>query len=222
MPTIEQIRAARALLDWSQSDLAEKADLSQTGIARIENGTNRPNSQTLEKIKRAFDDADIEFIDETGVKRRPEGHVQTYRGHEGFVAFLVDVYETLKQPNAFKEVVVNNVSEDQFIKWERDYLEMHQKRMREVGAKYKIVIEEGDHNFTANEYARYKWIPKTTFSSISFYVYGTKSALIHFTDDDVNVYVINSRAIAHFYRNEFDKVWALAAEPKKLANVANR
>ena len=50
MPTIEQIRAARALLDWSQSDLADKAGLSQTGIARIENGTNQPNSSTLEKI----------------------------------------------------------------------------------------------------------------------------------------------------------------------------
>ena len=33
MPTIEQIRAARALLGWSQSDLADRADLSQTGIA---------------------------------------------------------------------------------------------------------------------------------------------------------------------------------------------
>ena len=54
MPTIEQIRAARALLGWSQSDLADRADLSQTGIARIENGTNKPNSKTLEKIKAAL------------------------------------------------------------------------------------------------------------------------------------------------------------------------
>ena len=95
MPTIEQIRAARALLDWSQSDLADHAGLSQTGIARIENGTNQPNSSTLNKIKAAFENADIEFLGPSGLRKKT-GEIKTYRGMEGFRTFMNDVYETIK------------------------------------------------------------------------------------------------------------------------------
>jgi transcriptional regulator with XRE-family HTH domain len=82
MLTIDQIRAARALLDWSQQDLAEHADLSQTGIARIENKTNKPNSKTLQKIESAFDRADIEFIGTSGLRKR-RGQIRTLKGAEG-------------------------------------------------------------------------------------------------------------------------------------------
>ena len=59
--------------------MAEYADLSQTGIARIENGTNKPNSTTLNKIMTAFEQADIEFIGDTGVKKRTS-EIRTLRG----------------------------------------------------------------------------------------------------------------------------------------------
>lgn len=213
MPTIEQIRAARALLGWSQHDLAEKADLSQTGIARIENGTNQPNTKTIEKIKAAFDAADIEFIDNSGVKTKPEGRVNIYSGHAGFVEFLENVYEVLGKHPDNKEVLVNNVSEDEFLKWEGDYANTHQARMRQLNARFKIVIQEGDNNFTAEQYAQYKWIPNSVFSTISFYIYTDNTALINFEEKNVTVYVIKSKAIADFYREEFEKVWRKALTP---------
>ena len=57
MITIDQIRAGRAWLGWSQEDLAQAAGLSQTGIARIETGVNTPQSGTMEKIKAALEAA---------------------------------------------------------------------------------------------------------------------------------------------------------------------
>ena len=218
MPTIEQIRAARALIGWSQGDLAEHAGLSQTGIARIENGTNHPNSTTLDKIRDAFDKADVEFIDDTGVTKRPEGKVTTLYGHEGFVTFLKDVYETLKETDD-RMVVVNNVSEDQFLKWEEDYAETHEQRMASLEARYKIIVEEGDSNFTASQYAEYRWVPSQSFSNISYYIYANVAALIYFTEEDVKVYTIQSKAIADFFREEFDKTWRSASTPitKKTA-----
>lgn len=209
MPTIEQIRAARALLGWSQHDLADKASLSQTGIARIENGTNQPNSKTIQKIESAFDIADVEFIDTSGVKKRPEGRVTSFNGHEGFINFLENVYETLKLENS-PEVVVNNVSEDDFLKWEKEYAKTHQNRMFEIKAKYKIIVEEGDTNFTASEYAEYKWIPANAFSSISYYIYADVAALIDFSEDNVHVYSIHSEAVANFFREEFNRTWKIA------------
>jgi predicted transcriptional regulator len=213
MLTIEQIRAARALLDWSQSDLAEHADLSQTGIARIENGTNKPNSQTLTKIQAAFDKAGIEFMDTTGLRKRPEGRVSVYSGTEGFVQFLTNVYETLKEIPGERHVIVNNVSEDQFLRWEGDYVSTHQQRMEELKCHFRIIVQEGDTNFTADRYAEYRWIPQSAFSSVSYYIYADQAALISFEENNVTVYVIHSGAIANFYREEFEKIWVKAKIP---------
>lgn len=59
---VNQIRAARALLDWTQTDLADASGLSQTGIARIENRTNKPNANTLHKIREALYAGGVTFI----------------------------------------------------------------------------------------------------------------------------------------------------------------
>ena len=119
MPTIAQIRAARALLDWSQSDLASHAGLSQTGIARIENGTNKPNSSTIVKIRGAFDQGDIEFIGDSGVKKRT-GEIKTLRGKDGFSFFLDDVYETALANGTVDnpcQVYLSNVVHENWTKW---------------------------------------------------------------------------------------------------------
>lgn len=62
MITGDQIRAARALLGWSQRDLADRALLSETAILRLE--TNRADTRisTILKVRRALESAGIEFI----------------------------------------------------------------------------------------------------------------------------------------------------------------
>lgn len=207
MPTIEQIRAARALLGWSQSDLADNAGLSQTGIARIENGTNKPNTQTLEKIETAFEIANIEFLGTTGVRRKT-GEVRTLRGREGFARFMDDVFEVTKKTH--QNICVYNVDEKNWIKWmgEEEY-KQHSARMKglDKNIKFKIIVEEGDWFFIANEFAQYKWFPKELFGSQSFYAYGDKLAFILFTDDDVQVMILDQSEFTKGFRILFDIAW---------------
>lgn len=59
--TISQLRAARALLGWSQSELAERAGLSRRSVAAVELGATLPYDATLEKILSALERAGIEF-----------------------------------------------------------------------------------------------------------------------------------------------------------------
>ena len=161
----------------------------------------------------AFDAANIDFLGTTGVQIKPEGRLNTYIGHEGFVNFLKQVHKVLKGKNSLESVVVNNVSEDDFLRWEGSYAPEHETRMAEIGAKFKIITKEGDQNFTASKYAEYRWVPEHVFSSISYYIYANCTALINFEDNNVTVYEIHSSAIANFYREEFDKVWKNAKNP---------
>ena len=81
MITPRQIRAARALLDWSQQDLADKAIVSLNALARLERGTVDPRMSTLSAVERALVKAGIEFIPESdrgeGVRlSRPDSAVR--------------------------------------------------------------------------------------------------------------------------------------------------
>jgi transcriptional regulator with XRE-family HTH domain len=70
-----QCRAARALLNWSQSDLAQASGVGRRTIADFELDSRTPLVTTLADMIKALEDVGIEFIDATddhgpGVQRR--------------------------------------------------------------------------------------------------------------------------------------------------------
>ena len=66
MLTPEQCRAARALLDWSQGDLADQAGVGIVTVRQLEAGAHDPRRATLNVIRRALESAGVEFLDENG------------------------------------------------------------------------------------------------------------------------------------------------------------
>ena len=66
MVTAAQCRAARGLLDWSQQDLAARAGVGIVTVRQLEVGVNEPRRATLEVVRRAFESAGVEFIEENG------------------------------------------------------------------------------------------------------------------------------------------------------------
>jgi transcriptional regulator with XRE-family HTH domain len=64
MITGQQIRSARAALNWSAQTLAEYSGVSLRTLMRLEQTDSVPNSRasTLMDIQRAFEAAGIEFI----------------------------------------------------------------------------------------------------------------------------------------------------------------
>ena len=56
-----QIRAARAVLGWSQTDLGERTGVTQRAIYRVENGATQPRQLTRLRIEKAFGDAGVAF-----------------------------------------------------------------------------------------------------------------------------------------------------------------
>jgi predicted transcriptional regulator len=66
--SIRQIKAARALLNWSQEHLAAAAEVSIPTIKRLEanDGPLGGRGETVEKILNSIESAGIEFIHENG------------------------------------------------------------------------------------------------------------------------------------------------------------
>ena len=67
MATVEQLRAARALLGWSQTELASRAGLSLPTVKRVEGGFG-PNvsDEARLKLQHALEAAGLEFLEENG------------------------------------------------------------------------------------------------------------------------------------------------------------
>jgi transcriptional regulator with XRE-family HTH domain len=66
MITAGQCRAARGLLGWNQADLAEFAGIAVITVHQFEAGASQPRRSTVDVVRRAFEAAGIEFIDENG------------------------------------------------------------------------------------------------------------------------------------------------------------
>ena len=82
MPTGEQLRAARAMLGWTVTELARRAAVSWRTIQRAEAAgaeVPRMHIATLEKIRAALESGGIEFLQASqrsngggpGIRRRP-------------------------------------------------------------------------------------------------------------------------------------------------------
>jgi DNA-binding XRE family transcriptional regulator len=76
--TPKQLRAARALLGWPRSRLAEESGVPLPTLHKIEAGETDPKLTTAGKLRRTLEDAGVIFVDPTaehgpGVILRDEG-----------------------------------------------------------------------------------------------------------------------------------------------------
>jgi transcriptional regulator with XRE-family HTH domain len=60
--TPEQCRAARALLTWTQDDLATRAEVSRSTVRGFENGQHELHRASAAAIRRALEDGGVLFI----------------------------------------------------------------------------------------------------------------------------------------------------------------
>jgi transcriptional regulator with XRE-family HTH domain len=64
---IEQLRAARGLLGWSQTELGQRAGLSLPTVKRVETGKGaRVSEEARTKLQNALEAAGVIFIQENG------------------------------------------------------------------------------------------------------------------------------------------------------------
>ncbi|MCH4554867.1 helix-turn-helix domain-containing protein [Mesorhizobium jarvisii] len=61
-----QARAARSLIDWTQSKLAEAAALGLSTVVDFERGRRQVSIEAIDAMRRALEAAGVEFIPKNG------------------------------------------------------------------------------------------------------------------------------------------------------------
>ncbi|MFA7275435.1 MAG: helix-turn-helix transcriptional regulator [Pseudobdellovibrionaceae bacterium] len=215
MITSKQCRAARALLAWSQPDLAQKCGIHVQTISNFEHETSTPTQRTLSKIAQVMELNGIEFI-EDGV--REVRNLTILSGTEGFQAFLDDVYQTAMLYGTEKkpcEIYLSNVTHGNWIKWagEEKWAQHVNRMIKDKGVMdVRIIVREKDFNFPARAYAQYKWFPKRLFNDKSFYAYHDKLAFLDFQQDEVHITIMRHTDFAEGYRTLFNIAWDHVAQ----------
>lgn len=206
----EQIRAARAMLDWSQQDLADAAGVSKDTVKNYELSLNKPNSQTMFRIVSTLETAGIEFIGDGVMKKKKE--ILVLEGTQGIKTFFDLVYEAcLKDPDL--TIQVANAEERLFVRWMGDNDLPHRTRMGQLGPRQiRALVKEGSTDIVGSDYAQYKTLDKDHFGQIGIYIFGKRTGLMQMDDIDCKITLIENPLLSETMSKFFALVWKNAKE----------
>jgi transcriptional regulator with XRE-family HTH domain len=201
-----QIRAARAMKNWNQKDLALKAGLAVPTIANIETSKQKPSIRTLKKIQAIFEKEDIEFTANDGLRKK-RGNVRIFRGPKEYKQFFNFVYNHARSYGG--SIYLSNVDEQYYVRWWPEfYNSEYVKNMIKIKDQFdfRILVKEGDTHFSAREYVTYRWMPASQFAPIPFEVFGDYLAIKLFLDEPI-IFLIKNKKTADLYREKFIRLW---------------
>ncbi len=209
MISIEQIKAARGLLDWTQDDLANACGISLPALNNIERRISAPRAETLRAIAAAFENAGVELIADRGVQLKNDRmEVVVWEGKESLLRLWNDILETLHEG---EERLIGGVDEARFKAYEGKRFESMMQNYQRKGIKGRILSREGNHNF-ADPTSQYRWVPSAWFTQVPSYIYADKYAILLW-EPVQRVVLMQNKSISDTYRAEFERMWEAAQIP---------
>ena len=213
----KQLRAARALLDWSQDTLASKAGIARATVKNIENGTTLPRMESANAIRTTLEGAGIEFLSGSGVRIR-DNMIQTFEGKSAARLLVEDIYETLRDKGG--EILIAFLDEERGIKdLGEEFLAEQGEKRRKANITHRLLIHPDEKNIIA-PLETYRIIPPEYFSHHPFFVYGQKLALLSL-EPTARVVILTDERFAHSARLLFNFVWDRTEMPSHKNSISH-
>jgi transcriptional regulator with XRE-family HTH domain len=207
--TSRQIRAARGLVGWTQSDLAEAAGVSRSTIAAIEKetGKSNPTAEIIDRIRKVLENSEVEFLPQEGVRVR---HPTIYEDDQPDAnrRLLEDIYNVSSQfkfDTGLSDILIYGLREEDAERSVGHYVTEHVERLKLGGLREKILCGPDTRTFIAPR-SSYRRLSKLDSSISPIHIYGDKIAIVHWRPKEF-VVSIESRPIANAARAMFYELW---------------
>ena len=205
MITAHQIKAARALLDWKQSDLANAANISLPSINNIERGIGSPRTDTLLAIQQAMEKVGIEFLT-GGVRLKDEiFEIHKFEGADFIEKQNDDLFDCMRGHDDIARMC--GLNERLFAKFAPDQILRYDHHQKQTLFQERILVKNNDRFFLANPDA-YRWISPELIGTIPYLVYQDRFVMIMW--ESQRVVIIRNQSIADTFRKQFDFLWNMA------------
>jgi len=205
----KQIKAARALLDWSQEDLAEASRLSISTIRTMELG-KIPRISTMRDICTTIEHSGLEFTEGEGVRRR-DLDVLLLKGETSCDDLFEDVRKVTQKSEG--DVLVFTKTENILTMKTGAKARTNLDRLEEVhkttGVKCLLTAAERP-SFAKPSFAC-RIIPSFSCGSAFCLVYGGKYAhIMQEGPASLMVVTFNIASVAYSERKDFMSLWGNA------------
>ncbi len=204
--TVEQIRAARALKGWGQTELAQRARLTQVTIANIEAGKSRGSRESLVAIISAFQNSGVEFLD-AGV-RLSSNFLTTLDGKDSAITLMSDVYFTLRDLKDNKEILFFGSDERRA----SPAFLSEVKKLRKEGVSFRSLVAEGD-SYLRGPLEEYRELPHELLSTDAVVIYGDKVAFFLEVKPSYQILLLRNSIVSNDHRRLFNYFWKSGKQP---------
>lgn len=208
MITLSQIKAARALLGWTQERLAQVAGLSLPAVNNLERGLTTPRRETLQHIETALSAAGIDFIDHSGVRLRPpELETRIIEGPDWLHQYDDILIGHMRHAN--DEICQFSCDERLWMVYGSTTNHHYIDHRNQVGFKERIIIR-ANADFVTNKRMVYRTLAPDYFGSISWQIFDAYVAQILW--DRQQIILTRSSVMAEAQQRLFTLLWQ-EAEP---------
>ncbi|MCB9963816.1 MAG: helix-turn-helix transcriptional regulator [Rhodospirillales bacterium] len=206
MINAKQIRAARAILGWSQQDLADAIGMSKPTIVEAEKDGHQPRLETTGLIQAAFEDKGLDFI-VGGVKERDD-ILTVFEGDDCYVQLIDTIHRVLTKSTS-GEVLYYAADESRTPKIIKD----KNIQLLKSGISRRLLIRPGD-TYILGDINDYKWMPeKLWLNSDVKIIFDEYVAYFVSWQSVKKVFLLRDANISFMEKGIFSYIWDLSMTP---------
>ena len=200
-----KIRAARAILDLKQSEIATEAGISVPGYQNIEAGKGNPNTRTQNKLVTCFEEKGIRFTrDGVELPDNPIMIISAETPEKCYIKVLSDVLQRISGTK--HELLISHADDKVSPPTVNDIY----RTLRSQNIRMRQLVEEGK-TYLMGDLEEYRYIPKKYFINRVTVIYGDNIAVM--TGGENFATVTRDPINAEMRRLSFNYMWDTCKQP---------